>query len=69
MKNLYVLKQKSLFKYNFSQHQSLLVYYCSHRRRTELDDKAKVVASDWGAELVQFLAELAVLLSILGKIG
>ena len=27
----------------------------------ELEDKAKVVASDWGAEFVQFLAVLAVL--------
>ena len=32
-----------------------------HRRRIELEDKAKVVASDWGAEFVQFLAALAVL--------
>ena len=27
----------------------------------ELEDKAKVVASDWGAEFVKFLAALAVL--------
>ena len=27
----------------------------------ELEDKAKVVASDWGTEFVQFLAALAVL--------
>ena len=32
-----------------------------HRRRMELEDKAKVVASVWGEEFVQFLAALAVL--------
>ena len=32
-----------------------------HRRSMELEDKAKVVASVWGAEFVQFLAALAVL--------
>ena len=32
-----------------------------HRRRMELKDKAKVVASVWGAKFVQFLAALAVL--------
>ena len=31
------------------------------RRRIELEDKAKVVASVWGTEFVQFLAALAVL--------
>ena len=30
-----------------------------HRRRIELEDKAKVVASVWGTEFVQFLAALA----------
>ena len=30
-----------------------------HRRRMELEDKAKVFASVWGAEFVQFLAMLA----------
>ena len=33
----------------------------THRRWIELEDKAKVVASVWGAKLVQFLAALAVL--------
>ena len=33
----------------------------NHRRRIELEDKAKVVASVWGAECVQFLSALAVL--------
>ena len=33
----------------------------THRRRIELEDKAKVVASVWGTEFVQFLAALAVL--------
>ena len=32
-----------------------------HRRRIELEEKAKVVASVWGAEFVQFLVALAVL--------
>ena len=32
-----------------------------HRRRIELEDKAKVVVSVWGTEFVQFLAALAVL--------
>ena len=31
------------------------------RRRMELEDKAKVVPSVWGAEFVKFLAALAVL--------
>ena len=31
-----------------------------HRRRMELENKAKVVASDWGPEFIQFLAALAV---------
>ena len=35
--------------------------YVWHIRRIELEDKAKVVASVWGAEFVQFLAALAVL--------
>ena len=33
----------------------------NHRRRITKKDKAKVVASVWGAEFVQFLAALAVL--------
>ena len=33
----------------------------SHRRRMETEAKAKVVASGWGAEFIQFLAVLAVL--------
>ena len=40
--------------------------YCTvdwhHRRKMELEDKANVVASVWGAKFVQFLAALAVLL-------
>ena len=32
-----------------------------HRRRMELEDKAKGVASVWGEEFVQFLAALGVL--------
>ena len=35
--------------------------YCMHRRRIEREAKAKVVASVWGADFVQFLATLAVL--------
>ena len=34
---------------------------CLFHRRTELEDKAKVVAFVWGNEFVQFLAPLAVL--------
>ena len=33
----------------------------THRKRKELEDQAKVVASDWGAEFVPFLAMIAVL--------
>ena len=33
----------------------------NHRRRIELEDKAKVVVSVWGTEFVQFLAALVVL--------
>ena len=32
-----------------------------HRRRIYSEDKAKVVASVWGAEFSQFLAALAIL--------
>ena len=32
-----------------------------HRRRMELEDKAKVVASDWGAEFAQLITALSVL--------
>ena len=38
-----------------------------HRRRMETEAKAKVVASDWGAKCVQFLAALAVLPRSTGK--
>ena len=33
----------------------------THRRRIKTEVKAKVVAAAWGAELIQFLAALAVL--------
>ena len=33
-------------------------HYGRHRRRIELEDKAKVVAFVWGAEFVPFLAAL-----------
>ena len=32
-----------------------------HRRRIKTEEKAKVVASLWGAEFIQFLAALAIL--------
>ena len=32
-----------------------------HRRRIKTEEKAKVVAALWGAELIQFLATLAIL--------
>ena len=32
-----------------------------HRRRIKTEEKAKIVASVWGAEFIQFLAALAVL--------
>ena len=35
--------------------------FASHRRRIELEDKAKVVVSVWGEKSVQFLASLVVL--------
>ena len=42
---------------------SLAQFLCSnpHWRRVEREAKAKVVASDWGAEFIQFLAALTVL--------
>ena len=43
--------------------------YPGHRRRTETEGKAKVVASVWGAEFVQFLAVLAVLPQSIWKKG
>ena len=36
-------------------------HHSNHRRRMELEDKAKVVVSVWGTEFVQFLAALVVL--------
>ena len=39
----------------------------NHRRRREGEKKAKVVASVWGAEFIQFLAALAVLLQSVWK--
>ena len=33
-----------------------------HRRRIKTEEKAKVVASVWGEEFIQFLAAIAVLL-------
>ena len=47
----------------FMEHEEEL---SRNRRRIELEDKAKVVASDWGAEFVQFLAVLAVLPWLVG---
>ena len=32
-----------------------------HRRRIKTEEKAKVVAAAWGAELIQFLAAVAIL--------
>ena len=33
----------------------------THRRRIKTEEKAKVVAAAWGAELIEFLAALAIL--------
>ena len=33
---------------------------CSHRRRINTEEKAKVVAAAWGTELTPFLAALAI---------
>ena len=35
---------------------------CDHRRRIKTEEKAKLVASVWGEECIQFLAVQAVLL-------
>ena len=35
----------------------------------ELEDKAKVVASDWGAKFIKFLAALAVFLGLFERKG
>ena len=46
----------------FLQAEIIITFVNStHRRRIELEDKAKVVAYVWGPEFVQFLAALAVL--------
>ena len=42
-------------------HHNKIVLTFNHRRRMELEDKTKVVASVWGAKFVQFLSALAVL--------
>ena len=34
---------------------------CNHRRRIKTEEMAKVVASVWGKDFIQFLATLAVL--------
>ena len=47
----------------------IVVLASTHRRRIELEDKAKVVAPFGWAKFVQFLAALAVCLCQLGKIG
>ena len=36
-------------------------YYLHHRRRINIEDKAKVIATVWWAEFIQFLAVLAIL--------
>ena len=51
----------------FSCFLSLCCHSTHQRRRMELEDKAKVVASFLGAECVQFLAALAVLPRSVGK--
>ena len=33
---------------------------CNHRRRIKTESKAKVVASIWGTEFIQFLTALAI---------
>ena len=58
--NLY---KSNLFIFSCSKNQ----YTFSHRRRIELEDKAKVVASVWGAKFVQFLDSLAVLPRLIWK--
>ena len=35
--------------------------HSEHRRKINTEKKAKVVAADWGTELIQFLAALAIL--------
>ena len=52
--------------YNFVDLNGIISF--SHRRGMELEDKAKVVTSVWGAEFVQFLAALAVLPRSIWKI-
>ena len=55
MFHVYSLAKKALIRCCLSQASlrdrmhDLFVQY-SHRRRIELEDKAKVVASDWGTE-------------------
>ena len=41
----------------------------AHRRRTETEAKAKVVASVWGAKCIKFLATLAFCLGQFGRKG
>ena len=56
------------FRSEFDTHKKKLTsVHCpngiapEHRRKIKTEEKAKVVASVWGAEIVQFLAALAVL--------
>ena len=51
---------EKLYRYSSPAEASDAVMWWIHRRRMELEDKAKVVASDWGTEFVKFLAALAV---------
>ena len=43
------------------QRVQFLVKGCSHRRRINTEEKAKVVAAAWVKELIKFLAALAIL--------
>ena len=48
---------------------SSYIEHLAHRRKIELEDKAKVVAIVWGAKFVQLLAALAVLPRRFGRTG
>ena len=51
------------------QRVQFLVKGCSHRRRINTEEKAKVVAAAWGTELTPFLAALAIFLFFIDFFG
>ena len=60
-KVIWALEKISYNFLRFVAQKKNVLYTSHHRRRMEREAKAKVVASVWGADFVQFLAALAIL--------